>query len=466
MILEQHYLGCLSQASYFICDPDSGEAVVVDPRRDIEVYLESAKKHGVEIKHVILTHFHADFLAGHLELRDQVGATIHLGAKAEAEFAFNALSEGDRVEVGDVRLEALETPGHTPESLSILVYDMAELSTDPSAVLTGDTLFIGDVGRPDLLASIGAAADELASDMYDSLRQKLMKLPPETLLYPGHGAGSPCGRALSNETVSTIGQQLESNYALQPMTREEFIEVLCAPRPAHPAYFARSAALNKSERAVLHEVLPRSLVPIDVATVVHHANAGAQILDVRSGESYAALHMAGSVFIGLQGKYAHWAGCLLDPHEAVVLIANPGQEREAAMRLGRIGYDNVVGYLDGGLEALEGREDLLATVERVDAGGLRAELDSEHPPLLVDVRQPAEWQAGRIADAPNIPLTEFARRSHEIPTERRVILQCQGGYRSLIAASLLERAGWTELVDMRGGYAAWVEAGGRVSPGS
>lgn len=459
MILEQHYLGCLSQASYFLCDPSTGEAVVVDPRRDIEVYLESARRHGVKIKHVILTHFHADFLAGHLELRDHEGARIYLGAKAQAEFDFEPLTEGDTLELGSLRLSVLETPGHTPEGISILVYDLEESSERPHAVLTGDTLFIGDVGRPDLLSSAGLSAEELASELYVSLHSKLMKLPPETLLYPGHGAGSACGRALSNETVCTIGRQLSSNYALQPMTEDEFVELLCAPRPAHPAYFSHSAALNKSERPVLSQALRKSLVPLDIEAVLHHVNAGAQLLDVRSGEAYSESHMAGSVFIGLGGKYAHWAGCLLDPHEAVVVLANPGDEREAIMRLGRIGYDNVIGYLDGGLAALEGREDLLASTERVDVAELRRELDSEAPPLVIDVRQPAEYEAGRIGDAPNLPLTEFARRYHEVPEGRRTILQCQGGYRSLIAASLLERAGWSGLVDLRGGYGAWVSAG-------
>lgn len=462
MILEQLYLGCLSQASYFITDPRCGEAVVVDPRRDIEEYLDLAQQHGVEIKHVILTHFHADFLAGHLELREQCGAQIYLGARAEAEFEFTPLKEGDRLEVGDVRLEFLETPGHTPEGISILVFDLAALSTDPHAVLTGDTLFIGDVGRPDLCASSGVEEEELACMLYDSLHEKLAKLPPETIVYPGHGAGSACGRALSNATSSTIGDQLETNYALKTMTRDEFIELVCAPRPAHPAYFPHSAELNRKERGVLSQTLAKSLVPLDLATVVHHANAGAQVLDVRGGESYAARHMSGSVFIGLGGKYAHWAGCLLDPHEAVVLIADPGQEREAAMRLGRIGYDNVIGFLEGGIDALDGRDDLLASTERVNVDELRTELGSDDSPLLIDVRQPAEWEAGRIGDAPNIPLTEFAQRASEIPTDRRVILQCQGGYRSLIAASLLERAGWTELVDMRGGFGAWVDAGQRV----
>ncbi|MCB9914023.1 MAG: MBL fold metallo-hydrolase [Planctomycetes bacterium] len=466
MILEQHYVDCLSQASYFITDPRCGEAVVVDPRRDIEEYLETAERLGVVIKHVILTHFHADFLAGHLELRERTGATIYLGARAEAEYEFTRLKEGDRIELGDVRLVAMETPGHTPEGISILVYDMGTLSTDPAAVLTGDTLFIGDVGRPDLCASGGMPEEELASLMYDTLHQKLMKLPPATVVYPGHGAGSACGRAISNATSSTIGEQLETNYALKTMTRDEFIEMLCVPRGGVPKYFPHSAELNKRERSVLDHTLRKALVPLDVATVVHHANAGAQVLDVRSGDAYAACHMAGSVFIGLRGKYAHWAGCLLDPHEAVVVIAEPGEEREAVVRLGRIGYDNVVGYLDGGLDALRGHDELLASTERVDVAGLRGEFAGEARPLVIDVRQPAEYRAGHIGEAPNIPLTEFARRSHEVPTDQRVVLQCQSGYRSLIAASLLERAGWTELVDLRGGYVAWAGAGLPVTSGA
>jgi glyoxylase-like metal-dependent hydrolase (beta-lactamase superfamily II) len=302
MILEQHYLACLSQASYLIADESTGIAAVVDPRRDVDLYVEAAAKHGVAIRHVVLTHFHADFVAGHLELAKRTGATIHLGALASADYAFEPLGDGAELALGRVRLRALETPGHTPEGISLLVFDGPD-AAEPHAVLTGDTLFIGDVGRPDLMASVGVTAEELAGMLYDSTRDKLLKLPDATLVYPGHGAGSMCGKNLSTDTVSTIGDQRRFNYALQPMSRADFIALVTAELPLAPAYFGFDARKNREERGMLEDVLA-GLAPLELPAFDEQLAAGAIALDVRDPEQYAAGHLERSISIGLDGRFA------------------------------------------------------------------------------------------------------------------------------------------------------------------
>lgn len=455
MLLKQYYLGCLAHASYFIADEASGVAAVVDPQRDIEQYLNDAAQHGVQIRHVLLTHFHADFLAGHLELRDRAGATIYLGARAQAEYAFTPLKDGDVLEFGNVRLQVLETPGHTPEGISILVYDLQKDARQPHAVLTGDTLFIGDVGRPDLLASIGVTADELASMLYDSLHQKLLPLPDETLLYPAHGAGSMCGKNLSTDTVSTIGAQRRYNYALQPMSKEEFRKIVTADQPEAPAYFVYDAILNRKERPTLEQALEGSLTPLSLEEVLRQMNAGTQILDVRDPADYEGAHLAGSLNIGLGGPYATWAGTLLDRTKPVVLIAEPGREAEAALRLGRIGFDIVTGYLQGGMQALEVRPDLVRRTERITAPTLAEHLAEPQPPLVLDVRTPGEWRTKHIANSLNIPLNHLQERLAEVPRDRSIVLHCGSGYRSAMAVGFLEQQGYSTLTDLVGGFAAW-----------
>src|SRR5437667_1599876 len=311
MILHQFYLNCLAHASYLVGDEQTRTAAVVDPQRDIDQYLSFAGEHGLRIAHVFLTHLHADFIAGHLELRDRAGATIYLGAAARAEYAFTPLHDGDRVEFGRVRLQAIETPGHTPESISIAVYDLTRSATEPHAVLTGDTLFVGDVGRPDLRAALGWSAADLGNLLYDSLRNKLMALPDASLVYPAHGAGSLCGKAISKETVSTIGEQRRSNYALQPMTRSEFVDLVTADQPDAPAYFTYDAVLNSKERPTLDEALARELNPMTLDQVLAVQEVGGQVLDTRDANDFAAAHLAGSINIGLGGQYATWAGTIL-----------------------------------------------------------------------------------------------------------------------------------------------------------
>lgn len=463
MKIQQYYLSCLSHASYMITDDKTKTAAVVDPQRDIDQYLADAKAGGYTIKHVFLTHFHADFIAGHIELRDKAGAKIHLGRRAETEFECVHMKDGDAVEFGDVRLEILETPGHTPEGISILVYDLAKSRAEPLAVLTGDTLFIGDVGRPDLLASIGVTADELADMLYDSITNKLVKLPDATLVYPAHGAGSMCGKSLSKETVSTIGEQKKFNYALQPMSREDFKKIVTADQPEAPDYFVHDAILNRKERASLDAAMEKTLKPLSLDDVLALGKSGAQLLDVRDGIDYEGGHLEGTLNIALNGKYATWAGSMLSHDEPIVVIAEEGGEEEAVMRLGRIGFDNVAGYLAGGMSALAARDDLVERTERITAPALAEWLagkrpDAGPPPVVVDVRSEAEHAGGHIEGSLNIPLTHLDERSGEIPAGRPVAVHCEGGYRSAIAASLLQKLGRRDVHDMVGGYKAWLAA--------
>lgn len=455
MMLKQYYLGCLAHASYLIVDEETGTAVVVDPQRDIDQYLHDAAQQGAQIRHVFLTHFHADFLAGHLELRDRVGATIYLGARAQADYAFTPVKDDDVLEFGQVRLRILETPGHTPEAIAILVYDVRRDDRQPYAVLTGDTLFIGDVGRPDLMASIGISAVELAGMLYDSLHQKLLTLPDDTLVYPAHGAGSLCGRNLSTDTVSTMGVQRRYNYALQPMSKDAFIHLVTADQPEAPAYFAYDAMLNRRERPTLEQALARELTPLSPEAVLRLRNAGAQVVDVRDMADFAGAHLHGSLNISLSGAYATWAGTLLDREKPIVLLAEPGREHEAALRLGRIGLDHVAGYLDGGMQALAARPDLVGRTERITAPTLAEQLVEADPPLVLDVRTEHEWRDKHIAGSLNIPLQQLRERLGEVPRDRRLVVQCGSGYRSAIAASLLKQHGVTALADLVGGFAAW-----------
>ncbi|MCA9727550.1 MAG: MBL fold metallo-hydrolase [Candidatus Eisenbacteria bacterium] len=463
MFFRQYYLGCLAHASYLFGDPASGRAAVVDPQRDVDQYLDDAKALGLEVTDVFLTHFHADFVAGHLELQARTGATIHLGARASAEYDFQPAADGARVQLGAVEIETLETPGHTPESICLLVSDRNEPQR-PAALLTGDTLFIGDVGRPDLMASAGHSADELARFLYRSLHEKILVLPDETLVYPAHGAGSMCGRNLSTETVSTLGTQRLYNYALRPMSEEEFVSAVTRNLPTVPAYFAYDAETNRKLHPTLDEQLARALRPMSVAELAQHEASNGIVLDVRTPEEHAAAHWAGAINIGLGGKYATWAGSLLDRTRGIALIADPGQEEEAATRLGRIGFDHVVGYLEGGMAALREHPERVSQFERVTARGLREELDSETPPWVLDIRSPVERETASIAGTRHIPLDELPARAGEVPRDRRVVIHCAAGYRSMIAASLLRRAGVAEVSDLIGGISAWQLAGFAAAP--
>jgi hydroxyacylglutathione hydrolase len=460
VLLKQFYLNCLAHASYLVADEAAGTAAVVDPQRDIDQYLEFAAEHRLHIKYVFLTHFHADFIAGHLELRDRAGATICLGRKAVAEYAFKPIGDGSVIELGSVRIEVVETPGHTVESISLVVFDDADPGSripnpGPVAVLTGDTLFVGDVGRPDLRASLGWSANELGAMLYDSLHGKLLKLPDTTKVYPAHGAGSLCGKAISKETFSTIGEQRVLNYALQPMTKERFIELVTADQPDAPAYFTYDAVLNSRERPTLDQALARELKPLTLEQLQAAVHGGAQLLDTRDPTEFAAAHLRGSVNIGLGGQYASWAGTLLDPSRPIVIVADPAAETQSALRLGRIGFDRVEGFLDGGLSAAAD----VMTTERLSPQTAAQRLTGPNPPTVIDVRTPHERNGKAIAGSVGRPLNTLPAAVTDVPHDRSLIVHCAGGYRSSIAASLLQREGFTNVSELAGGIAAWEAAG-------
>ena len=452
MIFEQHYLDCLSQASYFIGDESSKRAVVVDPRRDISPYLESATEHGMSIEMVIETHFHADFLSGHLELAAATGAVVAYGSVAETEFESRKLTHRERISLGEVILEIRHTPGHTPESISIVVFEHAD-DEEPYGVLTGDTLFIGDVGRPDLLSSKGVTSEDLASQLFDSLHQELLTLPDTSRVFPAHGAGSSCGKSLSTETTSTIGEQRSSNYALAPMAKDDFIRVVTDGQTAPPAYFSYDASRNRENHPILDEKTPPP--PLDIETVIRRQRLGAVVLDTRDPNEFAVGHLVGAVNVGLAGRYAEFAGGVIQPGAPIVLVTDPGMELEAKNRLARIGFDNVVGHLADPVTTMHDHPDDVARSARVDVAGLDEALGTTEDLQLVDVRQPGETEAGTIPGATLIPLTRLNERLASLDASRPTIVYCAGGFRSSIAASRLAAAGFGDVADLLGGYGAW-----------
>jgi hydroxyacylglutathione hydrolase len=453
MKFEQYYLDCLSQASYLVGDETTGLAAVVDPRRDVAEYVADAQAAGLRIAYVIETHFHADFLSGHLELAAATGAEIIFGAAVEPEFPARLVSDGERISLGEVVLEFRATPGHTPESISVVVYEHAD-DREPWGVLTGDTMFIGDVGRPDLLASLGVTADELGGMLYDSLHHKLLTLPDGTRVWPAHGAGSACGKNLSTATMSTIGEQRATNYALQPMSRQRFVELVTEGQPAAPDYFVHDAILNRRQRGLLDESAPR---PLTVDEVLAARRRGAVLLDVRDATAFTAGHLAGSVNVGLNGRFAEYAGEVIDPSDEIVVLADPGTAVEAKMRLGRIGFDNVVGALESVETALVEQPEEARQASRLTASELDARIEGTAGLQVVDVRNRGEVAAGTIPGAVNLPLAVLRRRVGELDLDRPVVVHCAGGYRSAIAASWLRSVGATDVSDLLGGYTAWSE---------
>jgi glyoxylase-like metal-dependent hydrolase (beta-lactamase superfamily II)/3-mercaptopyruvate sulfurtransferase SseA len=455
MYFHQFYLGCLAQASYMI--GSDGEAAVVDPRRDVEEYLEEARARGLTIRHVIETHLHADFVSGHKELAERTGARIYFGARAGVKFPHVPVHDGDSLAMGRVTLRFLETPGHTPESISILVYDREEGSGEiPEAVLTGDTLFIGDVGRPDLLGA-KISPNELAGQLYDSLHEKLLTLPDSVKVFPAHGAGSLCGRNISSETSSTIGEQRRYNYALRPMPREEFVALVTTDLPEAPAYFARDVQLNREGPGALEELpAPPPLSPEGVEAL---RQSGAIVVDTRPPAEFGAGHVPGAMNLGQSGQLASWAGALLSPKDPLVLVAeDPERVAESRTRLTRVGLENVAGYLDGGIRAWDESGRPLVRTEQIDVDELRARLDEDRALQLVDVRRPAEWHAGHIGRAVHMPLHRLAELARSLDRERPVAVVCRSGYRSSIATSLLERMGFRKTTNVIGGMDAWTGA--------
>ncbi|NLT29858.1 MAG: MBL fold metallo-hydrolase [Propionibacterium sp.] len=451
MHFTQYYLDCLSQASYLIGDPNTGRAVVVDPRRDIEEYLADAKKAGLTIEGVILTHFHADFVSGHLELAEATGAWIGFGDQAEPEFDFRPLSDGERISLGDVQLEIMTTPGHTPESISVLVYEHAEDEV-AYGVLTGDALFIGDVGRPDLLASIGFTQAELASKLYHSVQHKLMALPDEVKVYPAHGAGSACGKNLSTEKVSTIGNQRMSNYACVPMSEEKFVDLVTEGQPPAPAYFVHDAVANRQEREVREP--GTEIPPLNAAQIAAVLEEGVVVLDSRDPMDFAAGHVAGSINVGFDGRMAETAGMVIKPDEKFVIVAEAGQEQETALRMARIGFDKAIGYLPNVEKYLVEHQDRAQRASRMTPARMFEILSTDEDVQLVDIRNEGELVNGVVDGAKHIPLAQIPSRYAELDPTKPIVLHCAGGYRSSVGASWLRNHGYADVSDVLGGYNA------------
>lgn len=454
MIFRQHYLPCLSHASYFIGDETTGCAVVVDPRRDIDDYLADAAEHGLTIERVIETHVHADFVSGHLELAAATGAVICYGEGAEVEFPVELLRDGQSVSLGEVRLEILATPGHTPESICIVVHERGD-DHPPYGVLTGDTLFVGDVGRPDLLVDSGIRPDTLARALHSSL-QRLLTLPDAALVFPAHGAGSACGKHLSSETSSTIGAQRRTNYALQIPGEDEFVTAITGGLPLRPNYFEFAAQRNRERRPLL-DTVPPSVLGID--EVCQHVEAGAVLLDSREPAEYASGHLRGAINVPLGGRFAEWAGEVVPPYRDIVLVGGSALGMESKTRLARVGFDRVVGQSGDLAGAFAQRPDLVETARRLSAEQL-AELCGVTVDLqLVDVRGPGETAQGVIPGAREIPLAVFTDSMSSLDPAAPVVVYCGSGYRSAVAASVLRASGFVDVSDLVGGFEAWRSAG-------
>ena len=451
MYFEQFYLGCLAHASYLLAS--NGEAVVVDPQRDVEIYLKTAEVKGAKIRHIFETHLHADFVSGHKELAERTGAKIYIGARAGATFPHVDVQDGFQLQVGKILISALETPGHTPESVCLVITD-EEKPSQPSAVLTGDTLFIGDVGRPDLSKTYTPA--ELAGMLYDSLHGKLLKLPDNVLVYPAHGAGSLCGRNMRAERSSTIGTERLTNYALQIKSREEFVRQLTSNLPVRPEYFLQDAEINRAGAPALSD-LPE-LPALSTTEVMSLMDEGTVALDIRAGDQFAAAHVPGSINIALSGQFASWAGSLLGlAAQPILVAASADQLAEARMRLARVGIEEIRGYLKGGVEAWKNAGLALAEVPQINVQGLDNRLRS-HETSVLDVRREPEWQAGHIEAAIWWPLDNFKVSPPEIDRNAPIAVHCKSGYRSMIACSLLQRAGFQNVTNVTDGFDAWQEA--------
>jgi glyoxylase-like metal-dependent hydrolase (beta-lactamase superfamily II)/rhodanese-related sulfurtransferase len=454
MEFQQFYLGCLAHASYLI--GSDGQAAVVDPRRDVDEYLDEAKARGLRITFVIETHLHADFVSGYRELAERTGAKVVFGAKAEATFPHWAVREGDEIRLGQVILRVLETPGHTPESISLLVVDGAA-GPQPRMVLTGDTLFIGDVGRPDLAGGRGLSPETMAGMLYDSLHDKLLKLDDAVEVYPAHGAGSLCGRNISKETSSTIGEQRRTNYALRPMPRADFVKMMTVDLPEVPAYFPADVQKNREGAPALGDrPRPPALGPAQVRAL----GRGVLLLDVRPAAAFGTGHVPGSINVGLSGQFASWAGTLVPATERLVIVAEDAEQvDEAALRLSRVGLESIAGYLEGGVAAWDRAGMPLATVPQITVDELKALLQESDALQVVDVRRPPEFAGGHVPRAVPRPLDRLERELAGLDPAKPTAVVCAGGYRSSAGTSLLQRHGFRDLRNVVGGTSAWAAAG-------
>lgn len=456
MKVEQIYTGCLAEAAYYI--ESEGEAVIIDPLRETQPYIEKLQKEGATLKYIFETHFHADFVSGHLDLAKKTGATIVYGPGAATEFEKHEAQDGEEIRVGKVTFKVLHTPGHTPESTTYLLRD--ENGKD-YAIFTGDTLFIGDVGRPDLAQKAGSITKEdLAGWLYDSLRTKIMPLADDVIVYPAHGAGSACGKNMSSETWDTLGNQKKTNYALRAdMTKEEFIAEVTAGLLPPPQYFAKNAMLNKKGYGSFDDVLQRGAVPLSPAEFeLIVESEGALILDTRHEDIFKKGFIPGSIFIGIDGTFAPWVGALIvDLHQPIVIVAPEGREEEVITRLARVGYDNTLGYLKGGIQTWIDSGRPVDTIESVTADELALRLKAGVVQNYLDVRKPTEYLSQHAVDAINFPLDYLNQNMHRLDPRQTYYVQCLGGYRSMIMASILKARGFRNVVDITGGWRA-VEA--------
>ena len=458
MIVRQYFLNCLSHASYLVADETSRRAVVIDPQRDIQQYLTDAAAEGLTIERVIETHFHADFLSGHLELAEATGAVISYGdaGRGKAEYPVDWLADGQALSLGEVRLTILATPGHTPESICIAAFEHAD-DTAPTAVFTGDTLFIGDVGRPDLLGGFNLRAEDLGRLLYHSLHDKLLTLPDSVEVYPAHGAGSACGKQLSDERVSTIGQQRLTNYALAPMSEEQFVLTVTEGQPAAPAYFPFAAVRNRQGHELLSEDAEVELLDLEAALAAQRD--GAVFLDARTDTEFAPAHLQGAINVGLDGRFAEVTGQVVAPDTPIVLVGDPSTAREARIRLARIGFDRVVGQLVDPVRVAVDRPELSLSGSRVNATQLASLLESGDGLVLLDVRNPGEVATGVIEGSVLIPLAQLPSRLDELEPSGSIVVVCASGRRSSTAASFLRSRGWQDVSDLIGGFNGWAAAG-------
>lgn len=454
MYFKQFYLGCLAHASYLI--GSDGEAAVVDPQRDVDQYIDEAAAQGLKIKYVIETHLHADFVSGHRELAARTGAEIVFGQKAGATFPHRAVKDGDELTLGSVKLRVIETPGHTPESICVLVTN----AEGPPKLLTGDTLFVGDVGRPDLAGGLGYTSQMMAAMMYDTLHHKILKLDDAVEVYPAHGAGSMCGKNLSTEKSSTIGQQRKFNYALQPVTKDEFIRMMTADLPEAPAYFPKDAEINRTGAPSLNELPP--LFSLSPAEFLEHAKQGQVVLDVRSAADFGAGHVPGSLNIGLGGQFASWAGTLISLDAPVLIVAESEEKaKEAQVRLARVGLENVKGHLGGGIQAWRDAGFEVAAVPQITVAELKELIESDKDLQVVDVRRDSEYVSGHAPRAVTAPLANLRQSLPNLSLDpsRKTAVICAGGYRSSAATSIMQPLGFTDLLNVTGGTSAWIKAG-------
>ena len=458
MNIEQIYTGCLAQGAYYIVS--QGEAVIIDPLRETAPYLDRLQRDRVQLKYILETHFHADFVSGHLDLSKATGSPIVYGPNADPSFDFYSAKDGEFLTFGSCAIKVLHTPGHTMESTCYLLIDE---HGKERALFSGDTLFIGDVGRPDLAQKAASMTQEaLAGTLFDSLRNKLMPLADDIIVYPAHGAGSACGKNMSKETFDSLGNQKKINYALRAdMTKEEFIQEVTDGLQSPPVYFGENVAMNKSGYAAFDSIKQRGLTPLSAEEFIA-LDDDVVLLDTRSADEFGLGHVPGSIFIGLDGQFAPWVGALMPSvKQRIALIAPNGREEETVTRLARVGYDNVLGYLNGGIAAWEGS---LERIDRLTATEVEAGLPSEE--IIVDVRRPGEYSAEHLEGVPNIPLDFINERMDAFPKDKTLVLHCAGGYRSMIAASILKARGFHRVKDVIGGYNALSKTALKKAPGA